>query len=53
MLQVAKYSKQGLRVAYVAGDQEDEEVKKQVREGYLHLVFFTPEMLLDSNWRHF
>ena len=52
MLQVAKYSERGLRVAYITGEQEDEEVKKRVRDGYFQLVFFTPEVvLLNYHWR--
>ena len=49
---IAKFSERGLRVAYMRGEQDDEEVKKGVVEGYFQLVFFTPEvLLLTCHWR--
>ena len=52
ILQVPKFSERGLRVAYITGEQDDEEVKKGVVGGYFQLVFFTPEvLLLTCHWR--
>ncbi len=45
-------SAKGLKACYIAGDQEDEGVKRSVISGKFQLVIFTPEMLLNNNqWR--
>ena len=43
----------GIRSAYVTGEPGNEQVKDGVRAGHCQLVFFTPELLLDSpQWRN-
>jgi ATP-dependent DNA helicase RecQ len=49
---VESFRKRGLKVAYVTGEDGNEEMKRGVHAGRFQLVFFTPELLINNKrWR--
>ncbi len=49
---MATFSKKGLKAAYVTGETGNEEVKSAVMAGHYQLVFFTPELIIDTKKWH-
>ena len=51
-LQAKKFNSQGILAAIVTGESDDEDVKRGVYGGKYDVVFFTPEILINSKrWR--
>ena len=51
-MQATTFSSKGLNAAYVSGELTDDLMKERVRRGEYQLVFFSPEMIINSKrWR--
>ncbi len=49
---MSSLSRKGVKCCYISGEQDDEKMKEGVKNGLYSLVYFTPEMILNSRrWR--
>ncbi len=49
---MAALSKAGMKACYITGEQDDNSIKEDVEKGLYQLVYFTPEILIQSKrWR--